>query len=423
MPSWSEVARAVRVQCFSSEGSEGSFCSDWLQVTQWGLQQMPMDASEATALRPIVDSLMQGIETKTDSLLRIVEFVRDEIRYVAVEIGEGRFQPRAPGEILANRYGDCKDKVALARTMLSVIGIQSWPTLASAGGSVNASLPTPFQFNHCILTLPADTLLKLPVESRAAHQGWIYFDPTSVTYSVGNIPTSLMGSYVLPLKPEVTEPVLLRELRPEDRWRETTVDATLTETGKVTGHVIISCRGMTAEELSFEWSGLEGVAIADEWKDLLDDVLQNVTVANISVSPGHDTAELSFDFEADGGFTNAGDLSLVKLDLLSSARSPLKSKSSRRFPIDFGDARKYSARINWQLPEGWTIVEPVSSAETACDIAAVSSEANARDDGFEFMYSITYQGGQLAPEHITDAQAVIEAVQNIANAYLILKGS
>src|SRR5437899_895658 len=39
----------------------------------------------------------------------LAAFVQKDIRYVAIEIGIGGYQPHSAQDIFANRYGDCKD--------------------------------------------------------------------------------------------------------------------------------------------------------------------------------------------------------------------------------------------------------------------------------------------------------------------------
>ena len=53
-------------------------------------------------------------------------FAQRDIRYVAIEIGIGAYQPHAARDVLLNRYGDCKDKVTLLAAMLQEVGIESY---------------------------------------------------------------------------------------------------------------------------------------------------------------------------------------------------------------------------------------------------------------------------------------------------------
>src|SRR5207244_10181043 len=54
------------------------------------------------------------------------EFAQRDIRYVAIELGIGGWQPHPAAEVFAHHYGDCKDKATLMGAMLHEIGIDSY---------------------------------------------------------------------------------------------------------------------------------------------------------------------------------------------------------------------------------------------------------------------------------------------------------
>ena len=54
----------------------------------------------------------------------LASFLQSEVRYVAIEIGIGGYQPHPAGDVFHARYGDCKDKVTLLSTMLREVGIR-----------------------------------------------------------------------------------------------------------------------------------------------------------------------------------------------------------------------------------------------------------------------------------------------------------
>ena len=48
----------------------------------------------------------------------LAQFVQHDVRYVAIELGIGGWQPHSASDIFAHRYGDCKDKATLLSSML-----------------------------------------------------------------------------------------------------------------------------------------------------------------------------------------------------------------------------------------------------------------------------------------------------------------
>jgi transglutaminase-like putative cysteine protease len=93
------------------------------------------------------------------------DWVRKNIRYVAVYIGAGGVVPHAVDTILDNRYGDCKDHVALLEALLAAAGIDSTPALINSGNAY--TLPKVFTLgllNHVITYIPS---LNLYLDSTA----------------------------------------------------------------------------------------------------------------------------------------------------------------------------------------------------------------------------------------------------------------
>jgi len=103
-------------------------------------------------IRNLVAELLRGVDDPVQKLRRIFEFVRDNVRYVAIEIGIGGYQPHFASSVLRNRYGDCKDMMTLIIAMASAAGIDTYPVLISTwqNGKVDTSLASQAHFNHAI---------------------------------------------------------------------------------------------------------------------------------------------------------------------------------------------------------------------------------------------------------------------------------
>ena len=123
----------------------------WAEVASWGLAlQNGLEGSpELTALA----ESWRALPTEEARFLAAVRFVQDEVRYLGIELGPNTHQPHAPGEVLAQRFGDCKDKALLLATLLRPLGIPAHVALVNSRsqGGVSAQLPSPYAFNHAIV--------------------------------------------------------------------------------------------------------------------------------------------------------------------------------------------------------------------------------------------------------------------------------
>ena len=61
-----------------------------------------------------------------DRIKVLARFAQRDIRYAAIEIGIGGFQPHPASQVFSNRYGDCKDKATILSAMLAQIGVKSY---------------------------------------------------------------------------------------------------------------------------------------------------------------------------------------------------------------------------------------------------------------------------------------------------------
>ena len=134
--------------------------ADWVAVRRWGdkLFVPVASAATATAVRQLADEIRTSASTPEQRLLAALTFVQTQIRYFGTEIGTSSHRPAAPATVLEQRFGDCKDKVALLVALLRALDIEAQPVLVSATyeGDVAAMLPSPVAFNHVIARVQLD---------------------------------------------------------------------------------------------------------------------------------------------------------------------------------------------------------------------------------------------------------------------------
>jgi tetratricopeptide (TPR) repeat protein len=125
----------------------------WTEVSEWYAQlerERRVPTAEIHAKADQITRGRQGDEAKAKALYY---WVSQNIRYVSLSFGVGRYQPHAAAEVLTNRYGDCKDKTTLLEAMLEAEGLHAQPVLVSARDEVDPEMPNPMQFDHAIAFL------------------------------------------------------------------------------------------------------------------------------------------------------------------------------------------------------------------------------------------------------------------------------
>lgn len=156
---------------------------DWAQVAR-AYQLKGGEAAKVTpGIQALADQVTAGITDRREQAAALYRWVSQNIRYVAVYLGNGGLEPNPAQSILDNHYGDCKDHVVILEALLAARGIQSTPVLIGAGGGPTLpAIPLLGRFNHAITYIPEFDL---------------YLDSTSAYARFGQLPDGDLGAPVL----------------------------------------------------------------------------------------------------------------------------------------------------------------------------------------------------------------------------------
>lgn len=178
---------------------------DWESVSRWGapLYDTARGASQ-------VRSIAQDIRGKSDDPLEqtrlALDFVQQEIRYFATAVGPNSHRPFEVERVLAQRYGDCKDKTLMLLSILRALGIDGEPVLVSAGLSAHADrmLPSPLAFDHVIarVTVAGQTLW---LDGTIPRQSGPVTGRSVTRFGIG-LPLRAQGAGFEPLPPAAESP-------------------------------------------------------------------------------------------------------------------------------------------------------------------------------------------------------------------------
>ncbi|MGC1127982.1 MAG: DUF3857 domain-containing protein [Candidatus Acidiferrales bacterium] len=203
----------------------------WSEVGQWyaGLEH---DRREPTAsIRTQADAIVQGKTGDIEKAQALYIWVSQNIRYVSLSFGVGRYQPHAATDVLANRYGDCKDKTTLLEALLEAEGIHANAALINSQAALDPEVPTPAQFDHVI------TLISI-----AGKTTWV--DSTTGVGPFGYLLPQLRGKQALAALTAET-PALRRtpEGLPFPTLYNLTLDGAMGQDGTLDAHLQLETRG------------------------------------------------------------------------------------------------------------------------------------------------------------------------------------
>ncbi len=126
---------------------------DWASVSRWAAPYYRTRAVPEPEVAEIAETIARDHAGDAARTIAALQFVQDEIRYMAVLLGDGGYVPSTPSQTLRRRTGDCKDKTLLLLSILDALGIEAYPALANTevGRALGASVPAPSAFNHVLV--------------------------------------------------------------------------------------------------------------------------------------------------------------------------------------------------------------------------------------------------------------------------------
>ena len=119
-------------------------------------QSMQQKAVVTPQIKALADEITKDVTDPSQQASLIYEWVNKNIRYLSVVLDRGGWVPHSASEIIANRYGDCKDYSTVIHTLLKAKNIDSTPVLIRSDLSDwFPGVATADYFNHAVLYIPS----------------------------------------------------------------------------------------------------------------------------------------------------------------------------------------------------------------------------------------------------------------------------
>ena len=362
--------------------------SNWKEMGAWyrNLTSGRIDAS--SEIKQKASTLTASASSQLDKMRALAQFVQHDIRYVAIELGIGGWQPHPAADIFKNHYGDCKDKATLMRSMLREIGVDSYYVVINTErGSVTPETPAHKAFNHAIIAVKLPDDLKDPSLVAAIPHlklgRLLFFDPTDELTPFGQLKGELQSNYGLLVSPDNGELVELPKLPPSTNGIGRLAKLTLDVNGRLQGDVEETRLG---ERAWIQRWMLRNVTRDSERikpiESLLASSLANFHITKASVlnlAQADQPFGYKYTFISDNYAQNAGNLLLVRPRVLGTkAEGFLETKEPRQFPIEFKGPVRDTDRFEITLPPGYEVDELPPPVDVEYSFASYHSKTEAK---------------------------------------------
>lgn len=146
-PGWAETHAYLHLSGFRT----------WTAVARWYWGLIREQLRPDDAIRAAARAAVRSKRSSRDKVLALYHLVIRKTRYVALSFGLHTYKPYPVAQVFARRFGDCKDKAALLKVLLAVVGIPSRIALLRTRpqGRLAPSPPSLAAFDHAILYVPS----------------------------------------------------------------------------------------------------------------------------------------------------------------------------------------------------------------------------------------------------------------------------
>ena len=404
MPPLAGLLGQMIVSFYPQGGAALNGFSNWQQMGTWYAHLASGRRDTSTEIKQKVTALTAQAPTQLEKMKAIAKFVQDEIRYVAIELGIGGWQPHPAADVFSHRYGDCKDKATLMSSMLSAIGVESYYVhINTERGSITTETPAYRGFDHTIIAIKLpDGVTDASVVATLQHPKLgrlLFFDPTNEFTPFGQIGGYLQANYGLLVTPDGGDLVELPKQPSSMNSVQRKAKLTLEPTGRLQGTVE---EVRVGDRASAQRQALRSITgNADRIKpleSLLAGSLSNFRITKASVvNPTQSDRPFGFNytFEADNYAKNAGNLLLLRPRVIGSkARGILETKEPRQFPIEFEGPIQDTDNFEIVLPDGYQVDELPPPVDADFDFASYHSRTEVK--GNVIGYTRTFEIKELS---------------------------
>jgi Domain of Unknown Function with PDB structure (DUF3857) len=382
---------------FFSEKTKGRSYANWNDFGAW-YAQLTADARDPSpALQQKVQEIAPASLPLLERIRALARFMQRDVRYAAIEIGIGGYQPHPATQVFSNRYGDCKDKATLLSSMLAQIGVKSYyvPVHTDRGIYTDKTPPTN-GFNHVILAIqlpeasynePMPALYEHP---RLGHL--LIFDPTSTMVPLGQIPYYEQDNYGLLVSDQGGELIHLPLSKPELNRINRTAKLTLLPDGSVKGEVQEVRSGSLAAESRLTFAHETNADRRKTLEKFLGQMVGNFQLESVEADNLDDIGKdliIRYKFTAEHYAKNAGPLLLVRPRVLGEKLGSLDTTKPRHYPYEFEVPTLQTDTFEFNLPDGYKVDELPDAAQAAFAFGEYSSKIE--NDGATLKYSREYK--------------------------------
>ncbi|HEV2701699.1 MAG TPA: DUF3857 and transglutaminase domain-containing protein [Steroidobacteraceae bacterium] len=429
MPPWEAISGRLALSLVPP-GGHGQGFDTWSDVGAWYLNLAKTQMASSASIKQQVAMLTAAQPSLLGKIQALANFVQSDVRYVAIELGIGGFQPHAAADVFTHRYGDCKDKSTLLATMLKEIGVDAnYVIVNSERGAISDSTPPNLGFDHVILAiqLPAGiespTLLAIATQEKLGRI--LYFDPTDTYTPLGTLSGPLQDGFGLLVTADGSKLVHLPVMPIATNGLRRTGHLTLDASGALRGDVMDTSFGDTA---SIARSAVETRNLNTDQIKPIESLMSGsfptftLTSATIRNLRAHDQPlEWHYNFEVPRFAEASGDLLTLRPCVLGTKASGLlETKEARANDIEFDGLQRDTDAFEITLPPSYAVDDIPQPLDLDYPFASYHSKTEVTGHVLRYTRSFEIKQVSVPVSQAAQLKDLYRAILNDERALVVL---
>jgi tetratricopeptide (TPR) repeat protein/transglutaminase-like putative cysteine protease len=370
----------------------------WQDVARWYAKLAADRIESSPEIRAKTQELTQSRASKIEKIRAIYDFVSKNIHYVDIPFGTGPYQPHLAAEIFANRYADSNDERILLAAMLDAVGIPSETAFTSYRRQVDASLPSPAQFDHLITAVPI-----------GGERIWLDPSPEVAPFRLLASPLRDKSALLVPADGS-GQLVKTPADPPFVSTQDVHIEGQVSDLGKLTAHAHYTMRGDAELVLRLAFRKTPEA----EWTQLGQTILSLDGIkGEVSAVKPSDPLDTKDPFALDIAFTQSNFVdwsakrAKAELPLLAIGLPSAPAKSFQ--PIHLGSPLNVNVSLKLGLPAALAAQPPVGTSLSR-DYAEYGSNYSYAERTLTARRSLDFKIRELPPPRAADYDAFMRAV-------------
>jgi hypothetical protein len=425
-PALGALATWLGVAYYGPELSDKAVGS-WEAMGRWMNQLTAERRTPTPELSERVRQLTAGTTDFDGKVRALASFLQTDIRYVAIEIGIGGYQPHPAGDIFHLRYGDCKDKATLLSSMLHEVGIESdYVIISTHRGMAHPDLPA-LVFNHAILAIELppglDASLYRSVVAGKNGKPYLIFDPTDTYTPLGNLRGDLQDTYALLVTNAGGELIHTPLLVPDANLLTRTGHFRLGAEGALSGEIVENRSG---DHAFYERAALMHAnqqQRSEHLEQRLNRSMKGFTVQSMDIQ-GIDQLQqklvTTFKFTTPGYSQVRGPLLLVRPRVIGEKGFPLERKP-RKYPFQFESTSRETDTYEIELPQGYVVDDLPDPVKVDSGFASYESKVEIAGSKLKYSREYVRKNVLIPPERTEELRKFLAIIGADEASVVVLK--